>query len=49
MVFGIQVVIGRWDGKIDLMVVPLDGFDIILSNDLFVATKVAICPMYSVC
>lgn len=43
-----QVVVSRWDSKMDLMVVPLDDFDIILGNDFFIAAKVAILPcLYS--
>ena len=42
--FGIQVVVCRWDDKMDLMVVPLDDFDMILGNDFFIAAKMAILP-----
>ena len=33
-----------WDDKMDLMVVLLNDFDMILSNDFFVTTKIAILP-----
>lgn len=44
MAYGIKVSIGDWDGKMNLMVVFLNDFDMILSNDFFVSTKVAIMP-----
>lgn len=44
MAFSVQVVINGWDNKIELMVVPLNDFDMIPSNDFFVAAKVAVLP-----
>lgn len=41
MAYGVKVFIGNWDGKMDLMVVPLDDFNLILGNDFFVVAKVA--------
>lgn len=35
MAFGIQVVVDGWNGKMDQMMVPLDIFDMILSNNFF--------------
>ncbi|GAV91451.1 gag-asp_proteas domain-containing protein [Cephalotus follicularis] len=36
MSHGVQISMGEWAGKIDLMVVPLDDFDLILGNDFFI-------------
>lgn len=44
MAYGVQVSIENLDKKRGLMVVPLDNFNLILGNDLFVVTKVAISP-----
>lgn len=42
MAFDVQVVIDGWYSKMDLMVVPLDNFDLIVNNDFFVVAKMAI-------
>ncbi|GAV58890.1 gag-asp_proteas domain-containing protein [Cephalotus follicularis] len=44
MAHGVQIAMGEWAGKIDLMVVPLDDFDLILGNNFFVTEKVLIMP-----
>ncbi|GAV90375.1 gag-asp_proteas domain-containing protein [Cephalotus follicularis] len=44
MAHGVQITMGEWVGKIDLMVVPLDDFDLILGNNFFVTEKVLIMP-----
>ena len=44
MAFDVQVTISGWDGQMNLMVVPLDGCNLILSNDFFVTAKVVILP-----
>ncbi|GAV79043.1 LOW QUALITY PROTEIN: gag-asp_proteas domain-containing protein, partial [Cephalotus follicularis] len=44
MAHGVQITMGEWAGKIDLMVVPLDDFDLILGNNFFVTEKVLIMP-----
>jgi hypothetical protein len=36
--------IGDWNGQVDLMVYPLDDFELILGNEFFVAAKVAVMP-----
>lgn len=44
MAYGVQASIEKWDGKLDLMIVPLDNFNLILSNDFLVVTKVGTLP-----
>ncbi|GAV86380.1 gag-asp_proteas domain-containing protein, partial [Cephalotus follicularis] len=44
MAHGVQIAMGEWAGKIDLMVVPLDDFDLILGNNFFITEKVLIIP-----
>ncbi|GAV76794.1 gag-asp_proteas domain-containing protein [Cephalotus follicularis] len=44
MAHGVQISIGDWAGKIDLMVVPLHDFDLILGNDFFISEKVIMMP-----
>ncbi|GAV60107.1 gag-asp_proteas domain-containing protein [Cephalotus follicularis] len=43
----VQIAMGEWAGKIDLMVVPLDDFDLILGNDFFILEKVIMMPHLS--
>ncbi|GAV83657.1 gag-asp_proteas domain-containing protein [Cephalotus follicularis] len=47
MAHGVQIAMGVWAGKIDLMVVPLDNFDLILGNDFFISEKVIMMPHLS--
>lgn len=42
MAYDVEVAIGDWDDKMDLMVVPLDDFDVILDDNFFIVAKVAI-------
>lgn len=42
----VQIKMGEWVGQINLMVVPLDDFDVILGNDFFVTAKVALMPYF---
>ncbi|GAV63754.1 gag-asp_proteas domain-containing protein [Cephalotus follicularis] len=44
MAHGAQISMGDWAGKIDLMVVPLEDFDLILSNDFFISEMVIMMP-----
>ncbi|GAV63450.1 gag-asp_proteas domain-containing protein, partial [Cephalotus follicularis] len=44
MVHGVQIATGDWAEKVDLMVVPLDDFDLILGNDFFIYEKVIMMP-----
>lgn len=39
MAYRVHMSIGAWSGQWNLMVVPLDDFDVILGNDFFVAAK----------
>lgn len=39
MAYGVHMSIGSWSGQLNLMVVPLDDFDVIFGNDFFVAAK----------
>ncbi|GAV69881.1 gag-asp_proteas domain-containing protein [Cephalotus follicularis] len=47
MAYGVPIAMGEWAGKIDLMVVPLDDFDLILGNDFFISEKVIMMPYLS--
>ncbi|CAL5371561.1 unnamed protein product [Camellia sinensis] len=40
----VSITVGDWTGRVNLMVVPLDDFDVILGNDFFVTAKVALMP-----
>ena len=44
MAFDVQVTIDEWDGRMNLMMVLLDDYNLILGNDFFIAAKVAILP-----
>jgi hypothetical protein len=37
--YAIPLKVGEWSGKVNFLVVPLDGFDIILGNEFFVLAK----------
>ncbi|KAH7845877.1 hypothetical protein Vadar_006951 [Vaccinium darrowii] len=40
----ISLKVGNWNGRVDLMVYPLDDFELILGNEFFLAAKVAVMP-----
>lgn len=40
----VDVEIGDWVGNLNLMVVPLDGFDVIIGNDFFRDAKMVLMP-----
>ncbi|GAV66871.1 Asp_protease_2 domain-containing protein [Cephalotus follicularis] len=42
MAQSIKISMGDWEGKIDLMVVPLDDFDFILGSGFFISAKIII-------
>lgn len=44
MANSVEVRIGDWAGMLNLMVVPLDDFDLIIGNDWFVDAKVVLMP-----
>ncbi|GAV75623.1 Asp_protease_2 domain-containing protein [Cephalotus follicularis] len=44
MAHSVKISMGDWDGKINLMVVPLDDFDLILGNEFFISEKIFIMP-----
>lgn len=44
MTGNVALKVGDWNGKVDLMVYPLDDFELILGNEFFVAAKVAVVP-----
>ncbi|KAH7836606.1 hypothetical protein Vadar_003409 [Vaccinium darrowii] len=43
----ISLKVGNWNGRVDLMVYPLDDFELILGNEFFLAAKVAVMPHLS--
>lgn len=40
----ISLKVGNWNGRVDLMVYPLDDFELILGNEFFLTAKVAVMP-----
>jgi hypothetical protein len=45
----VPVRIGEWEGKLDVMVVELDDYDVILGNSFFVEASVTIMPCLGGC
>jgi predicted aspartyl protease len=45
----VPVRIGEWEGKLDVMVVELDDYDVILSNSFFVEASITIMPCLGGC
>jgi hypothetical protein len=44
MAYGVPVVLDKWQGKQDLLVVMLDDFDVILGLDFLKKAKIALMP-----
>ncbi|GAV61286.1 Asp_protease_2 domain-containing protein [Cephalotus follicularis] len=44
MAHSVKISMGDWEGKIDLVVVPLDDFDLILGSEFLICEKVIIMP-----
>jgi hypothetical protein len=43
----VSLKVGDWEGECDLMVIPLDDYDMILGMDFFLKAKVAVIPYLS--
>ena len=48
IVFGVRFKVGKWTGKVNFLIMKLDDFDVILSDEFFVAAKAALLPFAGV-
>ena len=46
--FGVKSKVGGWTGKVNFLIMKLDDFDVILGDEFFVDTKVALLPFIGV-
>ena len=46
--FGVRFMVGKWTGKVNFLIMKLDDFDVILSDEFFVATKATLLPFAGV-
>ncbi|GAV75545.1 Asp_protease_2 domain-containing protein [Cephalotus follicularis] len=44
MAHSVKISMGAWEGKIDLMIVQLDDFDLILGSEFFIYEKIILIP-----
>ena len=40
--YGVKFKVGEWTGKVNFLIMKLDDFDVILSDEFFVATRAAL-------
>lgn len=46
--FGVRFKVGEWTRKVNFLIMQLDNFDVIMGDEFFVATEVALLPFIGV-